>query len=152
MGKLNFTPLHLFLLFLYPHQSLRAPAVFTTRLSRVLGRSTVSLNSILGPGGHVSLGYFAAASQTGHLARRQDSVPEPNLGQFSNQGLGCVETSTRGILEGKKSTFSWTTKTRIKRDPMEDVSLSYSDKLSFCCSVALRIIILQKKQPAFRGF
>lgn len=53
-----------------PHQSLRAPVVFTTRLSRVLGYSTVNLNSVLSPGGHTSLGYSAAAGQAGHLARR----------------------------------------------------------------------------------
>lgn len=133
MGKLNFTPLHFFLLFLFPHQSLRAPVVFTARLPWVLGRSTMNLNSILGPGSHTSLGYSAAASQTGHLARRQDSVPKPNLGQFSNQGLGCIKTSTQGILDSKKSTFSWTTKTRLKRDSMEDITLSYTDELSFCC-------------------
>lgn len=86
-----------------PHQLLRAPIVFTTRFSWVLGCSSVNLNSVLGPGGHTSLGYSTAAGQAGHLAKRKDPVPKTHLGQLSNQGLGWVKTSTQGILETTKN-------------------------------------------------
>lgn len=50
------------------YRSLWIPVVFTTRLAGVLGRSTMNLDSFLGPGGHTSLGHLAAAGQAGHLA------------------------------------------------------------------------------------
>lgn len=85
--------------FLSPHRSLRTPVVFTTRLSGVLGCSTVNLDSVLAPGGHAALGHSATAGQAGHLAGRQDPVPKTKLGQLPNQRLGRVKASTDGILE-----------------------------------------------------
>lgn len=95
--------------FPFPHRSSRIPVVFTTRLPRVLGCATVNLNSVLGPGSHIALAYFATAGQAGDLVGRQDPVPKTHLGQLSNQGLGWVKTSTQRILERKKSEVRWIT-------------------------------------------
>jgi len=109
------------------YQSLRAPIVLTTRLPRVFCCSTVCFNPVLGPGGHTALGYSAASSRGGHLARWQDSVPKTHLGHFSNQCLGWVKTSTQGVLERNEATVRWLNYSKI------GMLTSYVHRLCFNC-------------------
>lgn len=91
------------------NQSLGAPAVFGARFPGFFSCSPVNLHHVLRPRGHAALVHSAAAGQAGHLAGREDSVPQAHLGQLSHQGLGRVEASTQRILGNEEK------KVRLKK-------------------------------------
>lgn len=65
-----------------------------TRVQGLLGGAAVNVHVVVGPGGDVAQRGRAAVGQGGHLRRLQQPVPQVELGQLPDQGLGGVELAS----------------------------------------------------------
>lgn len=78
------------------------PLCVMARVQRLLGDSAVDVHVVISPRGNVSQRRQAAVGQGGHLRRVQQPVPEVEVGEFTNQGLGGVEVAPQRVLEWRR--------------------------------------------------
>lgn len=69
-----------------------------TRVQGLLGGAAVHVHVVVGPGGNIAQRRRAAVGQGGDLRRLQHPVPQVELGELPDQGLGGIKVPAQRVL------------------------------------------------------